>query len=79
MDVVHTSTASWKEQGEDDYLPNTTNRYSTRQAWKYFFTCANPVKTDDSRELYNFDRHDIVFSKGGYHVLETSEFWSVCS
>jgi len=30
------------------------------------------VKTSDSKQRYNFERHDRVFSRGGYHVLNVS-------
>jgi hypothetical protein len=36
------------------------------------------VKTAGSKQRYSFERQDIVFSKGGYHVLKT-RFSSACS
>lgn len=41
-------------------------------------TCAKPVKTAGSKQRYNFDKHDSVFSRGGYQVLERSGFSSAC-
>ena len=34
------------------------------------------MKTVDSNQRYNFERHESVFSSGGYHDLDTSGFWS---
>lgn len=42
------------------------------------WTCAKPVKTAGSKQRYNFDRHDKVFSNGGYHVFTRSGFSSAC-
>ena len=39
-------------------------------------TCAKPVKTPGSKQRYNFERHDRVFSSGGYQLLNTSGFSS---
>lgn len=36
------------------------------------------MKTSDSKQRYNFERHDRVFSRGGYHVFHTSGLSSAC-
>ena len=36
------------------------------------------MKTSGSKQRYNFERTDMVFSNGGYQVLNTSGFASVC-
>lgn len=82
IDVEQTSTASWLKL-QKLIVNKCSIKGNTRQATKNsynkaFSTCAKPVKTSDSKQRYNFERHDRVFSRGGYHALNISGLSSAC-